>query len=90
MPAIGQGFLAKLSFTRINRVTGLEAGQYVCKAENEAGSTEGIASLVIQEMPSIQMDPARSDTVKKGEAQTLRCIVKGDPVPTVKWQKLGV
>ena len=69
-------------------MTGREAGQYTCKAENEAGRTDGTATLIVQEAPSITMEPAGSTTVQLGQAISLRCIAGGDPRPTVRWKKL--
>lgn len=74
---------------RINRVTGSEEGQYRCRAQNEVGSTESIATLIVQEVPSIQLQPSGSVTMQVGTKLSISCNVRGDPTPTIVWRKLG-
>lgn len=74
---------------RINRVTGAEAGQYRCRAVNEAGSTEAVANLVIQEVPTIDLQPRGSVTMKVGTLLSIQCTARGDPSPTLSWKKIG-
>lgn len=74
---------------RINQVTGDEQGQYICKAQNEVGSTETVANLVIQEIPSIQLEPKGSVTMQVGTKLSIVCRARGDPAPTVSWKKIG-
>ena len=74
---------------RINQVTGDEQGQYVCKAENEVGSVETVASLIIQEIPSITLDPRGSVNMQVGQKLSINCNARGDPTPTISWKKVG-
>jgi len=74
---------------RINRVTGEEAGQYICKASNQAGASDAVANLVIQEIPSIQLEPRGSVSVQAGSPLTIQCTVRADPPPTISWKKIG-
>ena len=73
---------------RITRVTGVEEGEYRCRAENIAGSVEVTASLTIHETPSIEMTPRGSVTVRVGAPLTISCAVTGDPPPAVTWKKI--
>jgi hypothetical protein len=75
---------------RINRLTGAEAGQYNCKAVNEAGVAEATATLIIQEAPSIQLTPSGSISVQAGSPLSLVCTARGDPPPSVTWKKVGM
>ena len=73
----------------MNSVTGAEAGSFRCRAENAAGKVEAIATLRIQELPTIRMDPQGSVTVKVGSPLVIKCQVTGDPVPQISWKKMG-
>ena len=74
---------------RINRVTSAEAGAYRCRAQNEVGSTESVATLVVQEVPSIVLEPSGSVTRQVGSKLSIACTARGDPTPTVSWKKIG-
>jgi len=73
----------------MNSVTGAEAGSFRCRAENAAGKVEAIATLRIQELPTIRMDPQGSVTVKVGSPLVIKCQVTGDPIPQISWKKMG-
>merc|ERR1712142_904412 len=75
---------------RMNSVTGAEEGSFRCRAENAAGKVEAIATLRIQELPTIRMDPQGSVTVKVGSPLVIKCQVTGDPVPQISWKKMGI
>jgi len=75
---------------RITRVTGPEAGRYKCRAENEAGSIEAVATLVIQEIPSVRLMPEGSITIGLGKPLSIKCTVTGDPPPSIIWNKIGM
>lgn len=72
---------------RINQITGSESGQYRCAASNVAGSAEIIVNLVIQESPSVTLTPSGSVVVRPGDRQELVCRARGDPLPTVAWER---
>ncbi|PNF14537.1 hypothetical protein B7P43_G15031, partial [Cryptotermes secundus] len=72
---------------RFNRVTQAEAGQYICHAESEAGSTTAVATLVVQSMPRITISPSTDVQVVVGQRVKLECRATGDPEPTVEWSK---
>lgn len=77
---------------RFNRVTGAEQGQYVCTAENEAGTIRGEATLTIQSVPIVTVNPTAPGggpvRVKAGQRLRLECRAQGDPAPTVSWRRL--
>lgn len=73
---------------RINRVIGSEAGEYKCRAQNEAGSTEAVASLIVQEIPTIALEPKGSVTMQVGAKLRIQCTVSGDPRPTIAWKRI--
>ena len=73
----------------MNQVTGEERGEYQCVAENIAGRENMIATLTIQEVPQITMNPEGSFQVKEGEPLKISCMAKGDPKPRVSWEKMG-
>ncbi len=73
---------------RMNRVQGSEAGEYKCRAQNEAGSTEAIANLIVQEIPRIELEPKGSVTMQVGVRLTIQCNVYGDPTPTISWKRI--
>jgi len=73
----------------MTQVTREEEGEYKCTGENVAGSVESVATLTIQEVPSIQLSPQGSVTVKLGNPLSIRCDVSGDPPPSISWSKTG-
>ena len=74
---------------RFNKVKGAEAGQYVCTAVNEAGSTTGVATLNIQSIPQVSITPTGSPVrVRLGQRLHLECRATGDPLPSVSWKRL--
>ncbi len=74
---------------RFNRVTGNEEGQYICKAENDAGSITDVATLTIQSIPVVTISPRKGLIhVKKGQRLRLECSAQGNPRPSVSWKRL--
>ena len=73
----------------MNSVTGAEAGSFRCRAENAAGSVESMATLRIQELPRIRMEPQGSVTLMVGSPLVIKCLVSGDPIPQISWKKMG-
>ena len=73
----------------MNSVTGLESGQFKCRAENAAGRVESMATLRIQELPAIRMEPHGSVKEMVGSPLVIKCLATGDPLPTVSWKRMG-
>ena len=67
---------------------GVEEGEYKCTAENVVGKVEVTASLTIHETPRIEMTPQGSVEVRVGQPLTISCFVRGDPPPTITWNKM--
>ncbi|XP_047486491.1 basement membrane-specific heparan sulfate proteoglycan core protein-like isoform X31 [Penaeus chinensis] len=76
---------------RFNQVQGDEEGSYTCTAENDAGKVTAVAMLEIQSLPVITIRPGPSPyMLRVGERMRLECSARGDPSPSVTWQKLEV
>merc|ERR1712106_902243 len=74
---------------RMNSVTGTESGQFKCRAENAAGRVEAMATLRIQELPRIRLDPSGSIKLVEGSPLVIKCLATGDPQPVVSWKRMG-
>ena len=68
---------------RITRVTGSEAGSYVCTATNTAGRATIVSSLIIQKPPTVRLQPSGSLQIVLGRPLRLQCLVEGEP----RWEK---
>ncbi|XP_031342212.1 basement membrane-specific heparan sulfate proteoglycan core protein isoform X8 [Photinus pyralis] len=74
-----------LRFTSISLV---EAGEYMCTAENTAGKTTAIGHLEVHTQPSLTISPRSGIlNVREGEYVRLECRATGVPQPTVQWSK---
>ena len=90
---------------RITRVTGSEAGSYVCTATNTAGRATIVSSLIIQKPPTVRLQPSGSLQIVLGRPLRLECLVEGEPRwgkaergnadcdldcrPSIVWRKIG-
>ena len=63
---------------RITRVTGSEAGSYVCTATNTAGRATIVTSLTVQEPPTVRLQPSGSLQIVLGRPLRLECLVDGE------------
>ncbi|XP_048238836.1 basement membrane-specific heparan sulfate proteoglycan core protein-like isoform X2 [Haliotis rufescens] len=70
----------------IRGVTAADAGQYRCIATNNAGSSEGYASIEISVPPTVVVSP-KNEQIAAGRTVELRCDVTGTPPPQVRWEK---
>ena len=66
-----------------------DAGDYTCKAVNEAGDAESSARLHISplQIPAKFTSPLESVEVSEGESVKLKCTVIGRPDPNITWYK---
>ncbi|XP_041372950.1 roundabout homolog 2-like isoform X3 [Gigantopelta aegis] len=71
---------------RIEKVEAGDDGQYICVAENSAGTVEAVGKLSVQTHPTFVIRP-QNQVVGLGRTVTLQCVVSGNPVPTVFWSK---
>ncbi|XP_061163155.1 basement membrane-specific heparan sulfate proteoglycan core protein-like [Saccostrea echinata] len=72
----------------IRAVTAADAGRYRCVATNSAGSSDGIAIVIVQVPPTIVVSD-RDRSVREGDTVTLQCQITGTPQPQVTWEKQG-
>ncbi|XP_074654070.1 hemicentin-1-like [Tubulanus polymorphus] len=63
-----------------------DAGEYKCVASNEAGTSEGSATLTIRSQPEFTLEPD-DQVVAEGDTTIMNCAVKGEPKPSLRWQK---
>ncbi|OAF67817.1 Neuroplastin [Intoshia linei] len=71
----------------INNIVSEDSGIYVCVAYNEAAEiVSREAEITVQEMPSFVIKPI-SKSLLVGESAILNCKVRGNPTPTIFWQK---
>ena len=64
-----------------------DAGDYECSAENVAGRSTGTTTLIVNEPPTIQLEP--NDSLirhTEGDEVRITCIASGTPNPTVQWE----
>lgn len=74
----------------ISSVHKSDSGEYKCVAYNEVGEKPSVpARLTIWEKPFISEPPVHM-IVNQGQDAKFRCLVVGDPTPTVRWLKNGV
>nr|XP_022341960.1 basement membrane-specific heparan sulfate proteoglycan core protein-like isoform X4 [Crassostrea virginica] len=72
----------------IRQVTAADAGRYRCVATNSAGSSDGIAVIIVQVPPTIIVGN-RDQSFREGATVSLQCQVTGTPQPQVTWEKQG-
>ncbi|XP_063701950.1 titin homolog isoform X2 [Culicoides brevitarsis] len=70
---------------------------FTCKASNSVGVAETAAKLFVRETspeevmtPPMFVKPLQSGTAREGKSYVLRCVVTGNPLPTVQWFKNDV
>lgn len=67
---------------------------FTCKASNSVGVAETAAKLFVRETspeevmtPPMFVKPLQSGTAREGASFVLKCVVTGNPLPTVQWFK---
>ena len=73
----------------MNEVSGSEEGQYRCRAENIAGHVDLMATLIINALPTIHLQPSDSVVMMVGSRLEVSCFVSGDPTPTIAWKRMS-
>ena len=66
-----------------------EEGQYRCRAENVAGHVELMATLVINSVPRVRLEPSNSVVMRPGARLEITCTVTGDPEPRISWRRMS-
>ncbi|XP_075415669.1 hemicentin-2 [Tenrec ecaudatus] len=71
-------------------VTRADSGTYICWAENRVGRVQAVSFVHVKEAPSLQGKPFSYLVEPVGGSIRLDCVVHGDPVPNVRWNKDGL
>ncbi|XP_077934173.1 hemicentin-1 [Halichoerus grypus] len=74
----------------IKRVSKEDSGTYVCIAENSVGFVKAIGFVYVKEPPVFKGDYPSNWIEPLGGNAVLNCEVKGDPAPTIQWNRKGV
>ncbi|KAK7494115.1 hypothetical protein BaRGS_00014588, partial [Batillaria attramentaria] len=72
----------------IRQITAADSGQYRCIATNNAGTSEGYATIIVLVPPSVTVTP-KQESQQAGSSVEFRCDVTGDPAPNIRWDKEG-
>ncbi|XP_034149259.1 roundabout homolog 2 isoform X4 [Esox lucius] len=73
---------------KIKKASAGDQGTFTCVAENRVGKVEASATLTVREAPQFVVRP-RDQIVAQGRTATFPCETKGNPQPTVFWQREG-
>uniref|UniRef100_A0ABD2WQD2 Ig-like domain-containing protein n=1 Tax=Trichogramma kaykai TaxID=54128 RepID=A0ABD2WQD2_9HYME len=80
----------RVSMLMIPTITEKHAGDYVCQAENAAGSVEHRASLVVNVAPQLLPIAFNAETANEGDMVSVACsILKGDAPLNISWSFNG-
>ncbi|XP_006730990.2 hemicentin-1 [Leptonychotes weddellii] len=74
----------------IKRVSKEDSGTYVCIAENSVGFVKAIGFVYVKEPPVFKGDYPSNWIEPLGGNAVLNCEAKGDPAPTIQWNRKGV
>ena len=68
-------------------MSGYHAGKYTCRAENDAGTAESTADLVVRKkhLSPVFLKRLQSRTILVGQKLVLEVEVGGSPLPEVAW-----
>ncbi|XP_067302752.1 cell adhesion molecule L1-like a isoform X3 [Pseudorasbora parva] len=73
----------------IPNVTELDEGKYMCKAKNDLGEAVHHFQVVVEEPPSWQEEPVKSQLAGIGSDIHIKCSAAGKPQPTITWKRNG-
>ncbi|CAM4681666.1 unnamed protein product [Leuciscus chuanchicus] len=73
----------------IPNVTELDEGKYMCKAKNDLGEAVHHFYVVVEEPPSWQEEPVKSQLAEIGSDIHIKCSATGKPQPTITWKRNG-
>ncbi|XP_075224149.1 roundabout homolog 2-like isoform X2 [Lycorma delicatula] len=85
---IGRAHILDDKSLRIDNVTTDDEGLYICDAENDIGSISARASLTVHSPPAFITKPLDQKVGLNGLA-TFDCVARGNPPPSVFWNKEG-
>ncbi|XP_068747392.1 hemicentin-1-like [Montipora capricornis] len=69
----------------IERVEVSDSGEYVCEANNTAGSASSSVDIIVRVYPVVEVYP-RNQTVPEGKTTNISCEAKGVPLPKLSWK----
>ncbi|XP_055516059.1 hemicentin-1-like [Leucoraja erinacea] len=78
-----------LSELLIKRVSKEDSGTYVCTAENIVGVIRAIGFVYVKEAPVLWGEVSAYQMEPLGGNVILSCDARGDPVPSINWNKDG-
>ncbi|XP_059849711.1 hemicentin-1-like [Hypanus sabinus] len=78
-----------LSEMMIERVSKEDSGTYVCTAENAVGVIRAIGFVYVKEAPVLLGEVSAYQMEPLGGNVILNCDARGDPVPSINWNKNG-
>ncbi|XP_051736376.1 cell adhesion molecule L1-like a isoform X10 [Ctenopharyngodon idella] len=70
-------------------VTEQDEGKYMCKAKNALGEAVHHFIVVVEEPPSWQEEPVKSQLAEIGSDIHIKCSATGKPQPTITWKRNG-
>ncbi|XP_012784766.2 hemicentin-2 [Ochotona princeps] len=71
-------------------VTREDSGTYVCWAENSVGRVQATSFVHVKEAPTLLGEAFSYLIEPVGGSIRLDCVVRGDPVPSIRWTKDGL
>ncbi|KAL9966770.1 hypothetical protein ACROYT_G024890 [Oculina patagonica] len=84
---IRNGTVISSAFMTFNSLSRADSGQYTCRANNSAGTTEQHVTLIVHYPPTIIQATTSSNISWIGQTVTLKCVSDGVPTPTLSWSK---
>ncbi|XP_060067440.1 neural cell adhesion molecule 2-like isoform X2 [Ylistrum balloti] len=76
----------RMSELTINNLLPEDAGMYECHADGgKSGTAEGQSILTVRYAPVFAKDQKEHNYTWAGQTGVLRCITKGEPLPTIEW-----
>ncbi|XP_052450225.1 cell adhesion molecule L1-like a isoform X4 [Carassius gibelio] len=73
----------------IPNLTDQDEGRYMCKAKNDLGEAGHHFHVIVEEPPSWQEEPVKSQLAEIGSDIHIKCSARGKPQPTITWKRNG-
>ncbi|XP_030887534.1 peroxidasin-like protein [Leptonychotes weddellii] len=84
----GSRHLATSGGLYLQNVTLQDHGQFTCHADNNEGSVQATANIIVQAPPQFTITP-RDQVVLEGHTVEFLCEAEGNPPPVIAWTKAG-
>ncbi|XP_029850967.2 roundabout homolog 1 isoform X1 [Ixodes scapularis] len=85
---VGRASIQENKNLRIQNVSPMDEGTYICESENFVGSVSASASLTVHSRPSFRLTPEDQKVGLNGVAK-FDCFATGNPQPSVFWTREG-